>query len=253
MKKKFRGFYLIISSFIIAVLHLPFAFAKSASAGAKFLWKAMEDSLPIEPTKAIFIEPAMVGKSVYDSLHHQLTGLSHQAFDYAKKGFDKLVAEGKLLNDSLIAIADFSQPSNIKRLFVVDVKNCRMLFNSLVAHGKNTGRETATSFSNQGESYKSSLGFYITGNTYLGRNGYSLKLVGVEEGINDNAFARGIVVHGASYVSQNFVNLQGYIGRSQGCPAVPIEENKNLIELIKEGVCYFIYHPSYISRSTLLH
>jgi hypothetical protein len=253
MKKKFKGFYLIISSFIIAILHLPFAFAKSASAGAKFLWKSMEDSLTIEPTKTIFIEPAMAGKSVYDSLHHQLNGLSQQAFDYAKKGFDRLVAEGKLLNDSLIAIADFSQPSNIKRLFVIDVKNYRILFNSFVAHGKNTGRETATSFSNQGESYKSSPGFYVTGNTYQGKNGYSLKLDGVEAGINNNAFARGIVVHGAGYVSKDFVNRQGYIGRSQGCPAVPVEENKNLIDLIKEGACYFIYHPSYIPRSALLN
>lgn len=233
-------------------MHLPFAFAKSASAGAKFLWKTVEDSLPVEPAKAILAEPIMLGKSVYDSLHYQLSGLSKQAFDYAKMGFDKLIADGKLLNDSLIAIADFSQPSSIKRLYVLDIKNYRLLFNSLVAHGKNSGKEMATNFSNQGESYKSSPGFYVTGTTYQGKNGYSLKLEGVEAGINSNAFARGIVVHGADYVSEDLANKQGYIGRSQGCPAVPVRENNHLIELIKNGACFFVYHPSYISRSVLL-
>jgi hypothetical protein len=143
-------------------------------------------------------------------------------------------------------------PSSQKRLFVIDLSNYKVLHNTLVAHGRNSGRETATSFSNQNESYKSSPGFYITKETYEGKNGYSLKLEGIEYGINNNAFERGIVVHGADYVSQDFVNAQGYIGRSQGCPALPVRQNRPVINTIKNGTCLFVYHPSYISHSRVL-
>ncbi len=192
-------------------------------------------------------------KSVYDSLHLSLKGLSQQAFDFAKQGLQKLVEEGKLFNDSIISIVDFSLPSNQKRLFVLDIKNYKVLFNTLVAHGKNTGREVATSFSNQNESFKSSPGFYLTKETYEGKNGYSLKLHGLERGINDNAFERGIVMHGAGYVCDAYVNSQGYIGRSQGCPAVPVAVSRPIINTIKNGTCLFVYHPSYISRSSVLN
>lgn len=249
MRKKFRGFYLLVSSFVIAILHLPFAFAKSATGGGKLFYHAdnlskrgTEDSLQFLPSL----------RSAYDSLQLSLAGLSQQAFDFAKKGFDKLLEEGKLINDSIISIVDFSQPSNKKRLFVLDLKNYKVLFNTFVAHGRNTGREQATYFSNQNASYMSSPGFYITAETYEGKNGYSLKLEGLERGINDNAWERGIVVHGAPYVSQDFVNAQGYIGRSQGCPAVPVQLSRPIINTIKGGTCMFIYHPSYISHSPVL-
>jgi hypothetical protein len=160
--------------------------------------------------------------------------------------------EGKLLNDSIISIIDFSLPSNQKRLFILDLKHYKVLFNTLVAHGRNTGREWANSFSNQNSSFKSSPGFYITRETYEGKNGFSLKLEGVENGINDNAFERGIVIHGANYVCDDFVNAQGYIGRSQGCPAVPVQVSRPIINTIKNGTCLFVYHPSYINRSPLL-
>ncbi len=249
MRKKFRGFYLLVSSFVIAILHLPFAFAKSATGGSKFFFhtdnynkKGIDDSLQFLPSL----------RSAYDSLQLSLAGLSQQAFDFAKKGLDKLVEEGKLINDSIISIIDFSQPSNKKRLFVLDIKNYKVLFNTFVAHGRNTGREQATYFSNQNASYMSSPGFYITAETYEGKNGYSLKLEGMERGINDNAYERGIVVHGAPYVSQDFVNAQGYIGRSQGCPAVPVQVSRPIINTIKGGTCMFIYHPSYVDRSPIL-
>ncbi len=248
MKKKLRGFYLIVSSFVIAIMHLPFAVAKSASGSRLFFHhdgsnsKKTVDSLQFLPSF----------KSVYDSLHLSLAGLSQQAFEFAKKGLNKLMEEGKLLNDSIISIIDFSQPSNRKRLFVLDLKNYQVLFNTLVAHGRNTGREWASYFSNQGSSYMSSPGFYITRETYEGHNGYSLKLEGLERGINDNAYSRGIVVHGAQYVSQDLANAQGYIGRSQGCPAVPVQASKSIINTIKGGTCLFIYHPSYVQRSEVL-
>ena len=250
MKKKFRGFYLLVSSFVIAILNLPFAFAKSATGGGKLFYhaddarsKRTEDSLQFLPTL----------RSAYDSLQLSLAGLSQQAFDFAKQGFNKLIEEGKLLNDSIISIIDFSQPSSQKRLFVVDLKNYKVLFNTLVAHGRNSGREWAASFSNQNSSYMSSPGFYITRETYEGKNGYSLKLEGVERGINDKAYERGIVVHGANYVCDEYVNSQGYIGRSQGCPAVPVQVSRPIINIIKNGTCLFVYHPSYVNRSQVLN
>ena len=137
-------------------------------------------------------------------------------------------------------------------MFIVDLKNYKILFNTLVAHGKNTGLEWAKSFSNQNSSFMSSPGFYVTKETYQGKNGYSLKLEGMERGINDKAYERGIVIHGASYVSDAFVNMRGYSGRSQGCPAVPVEVSRTIINTIKNGTCVFIYHPSYIDRSSIL-
>lgn len=250
MVKKFRSFYLFVSTLIITLLHLPFAFAKSAT-GNMFFNPPPGDSIANSSTETPSLVPTL--KSVYDSLHLNLKGLSQQAFDYAKEGFQKLVSEGKLVNDSIVSIADFSLNSGKKRLFIIDMKNYKVLFNTLVAHGRNTGRETATSFSNQNETYKSSPGFYITGETYEGKNGYSLKLEGIERGINDNAFERGIVIHGAEYVSDAFVNMQGYIGRSQGCPAVPVAVSRPIINTIKNGSCLFIYHPSYIDRSAILN
>ncbi|MGC4234497.1 MAG: murein L,D-transpeptidase catalytic domain family protein [Niabella sp.] len=182
---------------------------------------------------------------VYDSLHLNDQGLSQEAFDYAVQGFQKLDEEGLLNNDSVLTIIDFDQPSYRKRLYVIDVKNFKVLFNTLVAHGKNTGKEIAQFFSNTNESHKSSLGFYITEDTYNGSKGYSLKLKGLEKGINNNAYRRAIVMHGANYVSESFINAQGYIGRSHGCPAVPVELNKPIIQTIKNGSCLFIYNKTY--------
>ena len=249
MKKKIKGFYLLISSLVIAILNLPFAFARSATGNKLFFHPA--DSATKKIINSTHLLPAI--RSVYDSLHLSFAGLSQQAFDYAKKGLNKLIEEGRLLNDSIISIIDFSEPSNKKRLFILDLKNYKVLFNTLVAHGRNTGREWATYFYNQGSSFMSSPGFYITGETYEGKNGYSLKLEGIENGINDNAFDRGIVIHGADYVSDNFVNTQGYIGRSQGCPAVPVQASRPIINTIKNGTCLFIYHPSYVNRSSMLN
>ena len=134
------------------------------------------------------------------------------------------------------------------------MKNYKVLFNTLVAHGRNSGVEYARSFSNKHSSYQSSPGFYTTGNTYQGSNGYSLKLNGLEKGINDNALERTIVMHGADYVSQGIANARGWIGRSWGCPAVPVKYAVPIIEKVKNGTCLFIYSPesNYVSRSNFL-
>lgn len=182
---------------------------------------------------------------VYDSLELDHQGLSHEAFNYAISGFKKLEEEGLLQNDSVLTIIDFDQPSYQKRLYVIDVKNYRMLFNTWVAHGRNTGKETAEFFSNTNESHKSSLGFYLTDQTYSGSKGYSLRLKGLEQHLNSNAMRRAIVIHGASYVSQSFIDAQGYIGRSHGCPAIPTALTRPIIQTIKDGSCLFIYNKAY--------
>ena len=170
MKKKLKGFFFLISSLLISLVHLPFAFAKSA-AGGKFFFHP-GDSIRETSSGSASLMPAV--KSLYDSLQLNISGLSRQAFDYAKKGFDKLIDQGKAINDSLVTIVDFSLPSNKKRLYILDLKNHSIVLNTLVSHGKNSGREWATSFSNRPSSCKSSPGFYITKETYQGNNGYSL-------------------------------------------------------------------------------
>lgn len=249
MQKKLKSFYLILSSFVITILHLPFAFAKPAPGNRSLLRPVSDSTNKIRESFA----PVSALKSVYDSLHLDLKGLSRDAFEYARQGIQKLVGQEKLSNSSIVTIADFSLQSNKKRLFVIDLKNYKVLYNTYVSHGQNTGREWATSFSNQNETHKSSPGFYITRGTYQGKNGYSLKLEGMERGINDRAFERGIVMHGAEYVNDAIANTRGWVGRSHGCPAVPSQLNVPIINTIKGGTCLFIYHPSYVDNSPVLN
>lgn len=192
-------------------------------------------------------------KLVYDSLNLSSLGLSRKVFDYGLRGMEKLRKKG-LIKNNILSIVDMSKASDEKRLFVIDLDNFQLLFNTLVAHGRNSGKKEAQYFSNQPRSRKTSLGFYVTGETYEGSNGYSLKLLGMEYGINNNAYKRAIVVHGADYVNEEYVQQQGYIGRSYGCPAVPANISDDIIDHIKEGTCLFIYSPQnyYLSHSSLL-
>ena len=169
-------------------------------------------------------------------------------------GFYNLQQQGRIgAGCHTLSIADFSQSSNRERLWVVDVAAGRLLHHTLVAHGKNTGEEYARSFSNVEGSEKSSLGFYVTGPTYQGKHGLSLRLRGVDAGYNTNAQSRSIVVHGADYVSQDFVSRHGRLGRSQGCPALPVAESAAIIRTIKGGSVLYIHGPSEVSyRSSLL-
>lgn len=192
--------------------------------------------------------------TLYESLNLKAMGLSEQAFTYALKGYDHLLSQGKLLNDKVLTIIDFSKPSTEKRMFVVDLEAMQVLYQTYVSHGRNSGKLYADKFSNTPESYMSSLGAYTTGQTYFGQHGLSLRLHGEEKGINDNAYKRAIVIHGADYSSQGFINRLGYLGRSFGCPALPKELSKPIIETIKDGSYMFVYAPSksYDSKSTTL-
>jgi len=166
-----------------------------------------------------------------------------ESFSKALEGFYKLKEKG-LIQKDILTLVDFSLSSIEKRLWVIDLKNNVILFQSLVAHGKNSGSEFAASFSNKEASHKSSLGFYATGETYIGNHGYSLRLDGLENGINNNARDRAIVVHGADYVSNSFIKQTGRLGRSFGCPALPTKISKKVIDIIKDKSCLYIYYPS---------
>ncbi len=180
--------------------------------------------------------------------------INNQAIRLAIIGYEKLKMLGKLTNLKYLTIADFSKPSSMERLYVIDMELQKVVLKTLVAHGRNSGTLFAKQFSNKSASYQSSLGFYITGRPYSGKHGTSLALNGIEQGINDKANQRAIVIHGADYVSQDFIQRQGYIGRSQGCPAVPNSQVKGIIKAIEGASCLFVYAPNsnYLSHSIFI-
>ncbi len=192
------------------------------------------------------------------SLYYQigLNGLtSLNAFETSLIGYLNLKRQGLLKKDDLLVLIDYSKPSDKERFFVIDLNKKRLLYKSLVAHGKNSGDKFAWGFSNRPGSYKSCLGFFVTGQTYKGKHGRSLELQGIEPGINDNALKRRIVIHGADYVSKQFIKRYGRPGRSLGCPALPKHLAKPIIETIKDGSCLFIYGPDkyYFKRSKFIN
>ncbi|MGE5107586.1 MAG: murein L,D-transpeptidase catalytic domain family protein [Sphingobacteriales bacterium] len=259
MNKKFKNLYLFFSSIVIFLLHIPFVFAKSVGRIADDINKHTNYKKIVistgNPGDAITNIPAFAKFNVFDSLKLNMLGLSKNVFELAVKGLEKLKESGIVLSDNIISIADFSQPSSSKRLYIIDLNNYSLLFQTYVAHGQRSGKEYAEKFSNRPKSFQSSPGFYVTMSPYTGNNGYSLKLNGVETGINNNALRRDIVIHGADYVNETLVHEQGYIGRSWGCPAVPRGLNHSIIETIKNGTCLFIYpgQSSYLQKSTILN
>jgi hypothetical protein len=172
----------------------------------------------------------------------------------ALTGYELFIKEHTINRPEVITIIDFSLPSNQERLWVLDLVEAKILFHCLVSHGRNSGEMIAKNFSNNPGSYASSPGFYTTGETYFGKHGFSLRLNGIENGINDKARERAIVIHGADYVSPEFIEKNGRLGRSLGCPAVPEELSEEIIETIKDGTCLFVYAPteSYLSKSPVI-
>jgi len=185
----------------------------------------------------------------------QNSDIDPQALRLALQGYFNLKRQGLIRREGLITLIDFDKPSDCKRLFIIDINSGTVIQTALVAHGRGSGDIMATSFSNQPGSNKSSLGFYLTENTYIGNNGYSLVLKGLDQGINDKAEQRGIVIHGADYVSEEYIRQKGRLGRSLGCPALSMDQCREVIDLIKDGTCLFIYHQGedYASRSVVLN
>lgn len=169
--------------------------------------------------------------------------LDYQTFVYALTGYYNLQAEKRLRADAPLTVVDFRLPSTWKRLYVIDLKNQRLLYHTYTSHGQGSGNDKASHFSNTSESHQSSLGFYVTAETYEGKHGYSLRLDGMDRGFNCNARSRAVVMHGADYVSEAFIKRAGRLGRSYGCPALAWEVYRPLIDVVKNGGCLFIYAP----------
>lgn len=191
----------------------------------------------------------------YASLYKELgmdSEISFQAFYQAMTGYEQIKKK-----KSLLTIIDFSKPSTDKRLYVINPETKEILYKSVVAHGRNSGDNYATSFSNKLGSCQSSLGFFLTENTYTGRNGFSLIIDGLEKGINDNAKKRAVVIHGADYLNPSLGKSCGRLGRSWGCPALPRDLNKEIIDAIKGGSVIYAFsknhNDEYLKESSVLH
>jgi hypothetical protein len=247
MKKTFLLTFLIIS---LSLIFFSFANANKNAAPVNETVKvrsAVDSTAVMETTSSL-------SSRLYNEMNLEESGLSFEAVDYAVRGYQKLVDEGKVNKEQYLTIVDFSQHSRKKRFYILDMINRDLVWNTFVSHGKNSGFDKANRFSNRINSEQSSLGFYVTTHTYTGKHGLSLRLSGMEEGFNDNAEARGIVMHGAAYVNAGRVN-SAYMGRSQGCPALPETEYAKVINIIKNGYVLFIYHPTtnYIQNSPVLN
>ncbi len=214
-----------------------------------YAWEAIPSKpLPKEETHISFKKYSI---DFYTALNEK--ELKFDAFQAALQGYVKLTDTDKIKNKELLTVIDFSKSSNENRLFVIDIKTKKIVYKSLVAHGRNSGYEFATRFSNKISSYQSSLGFYKTAETYSGKHGFSLRLDGLEYS-NSNARTRAIVIHGADYVSKDFIRKNGKLGRSLGCPSLPKKNYKQIINTIKNGTCLFIYSKkdTYLSKSKLI-
>ncbi|CAN5450858.1 murein L,D-transpeptidase catalytic domain family protein [soil metagenome] len=233
-------------------LILMFVFSFAVDIPADETCKSTANKPAVYSNQNLLADSNNNAKTLYESLGLAAKGLGWETFKKAWHGFAKLNQEGFIKNP-VLTIADMSQPSCHKRLYIIDMLSKQLLINTLVAHGRNSGDVNAARFSNTPESLQSSLGFYITGCTYDGHNGYSMRLKGMEKGFNDQAENRAIVMHGAPYVDEDIARKTGRIGRSWGCPAVSLKEHQQIINLVKNGSCLFVFAPEkqYLAKSSL--
>jgi hypothetical protein len=216
-------------------------------------WKTDRPVKVISEKKAKVNDLSNFIQQLYSDSQLASTNLSINVFEKAMIGYLNLKDQNLLSSSKdILTVVDFTKPSTTKRMWIIDLKNKHVLLNTYVAHGQGSGENLATSFSNDAESHQSSLGFYVTSETYFGKHGLSLKLDGLDKGINDGARDRAIVVHGADYVSENFIKQTGRLGRSFGCPAVPAELNTTIINYIKDKTCLFINGKSDTYQSAYL-
>jgi len=182
-------------------------------------------------------------ESLVRSLLRQAPGLRPSVLKLALNAAHNAAERGLVTRNDRLTVIDYSMPSTQPRLFVFDLETHKLLFRELVAHGRNSGGNLASFFSNDPGSLATSIGLFVTADPYIGGNGYSLRLKGLEAGINDSAWSRAIVLHGASYVSEAAINLLGRLGRSWGCPAVRTDVARNIIDTIRGGSPIFAYYP----------
>lgn len=181
-------------------------------------------------------------QSLYRIIGLEKYGMTFDIFRYGMVGYYSLKHDGRLSGKPVVSIIDFTKKSTEKRFYTIDLSSHKVIFHSLVSHGRNTGENEATAFSNIPHSNQSSLGFYVTGETYTGSKGYSLRLDGMDHGINDKMRERAVVMHDAEYVSDSWIKKYGRLGRSQGCPALPKGVARKVIDTIKDKTMIFAYY-----------
>jgi len=196
-------------------------------------------ALSFSEKKAVFDDYML---DIYNEADLKRKGLSFDVFRKGYIGFHNFKRQHLASpSKSILTVIDFTKSSREKRLWIIDLKSKKVLFNTLVAHGRNTGEDKALKFSNQPNSYMSSLGFYLTDATYIGKHGLSLRLNGMDGNYNSNAMERAIVMHGADYATEAFVKRYGRLGRSLGCPAVPVELSKDIINAVKDNTVLYVH------------
>ena len=197
-------------------------------------------------TAAVTAEVANASASALDAASWDdaaIGDINPTVFETALRAAANAVQRGDVADPATLTVIDFSRRSTEKRMWVYDLRARTLLFDELVSHGRGSGQALATAFSNDAESNRSSLGLYRTGETYMGKHGYSLRLDGLEPGFNDRARQRAIVMHAADYVNAAAARAQGYLGRSLGCPALRPEIAKSVIDAVKGGGLLFAYYP----------
>ena len=221
--------------------------AVPARAGAQVIAPGAMAALPAAARQAYF-QTAFERQAVqlYAKLGLGETGLPLGVFREGLVGYYNLRGASRRTTDSpVLTLIDFSKSSQQKRLWVINVAKAKVLFHTLVAHGKASGADVPLAFSNRGGSEMSSLGFYRTASTtYTGKHGLSLKIMGLDPGFNTNAEHRAVVVHGAEYVCEDFVKAHGRLGRSQGCPALPVAETAAIVRAIQGGSVLYLHGPA---------
>lgn len=225
---------------IILVTTLPLLAAMPPTLGAPTA------TLSGVPAARESLRPSVTGASpigIETTLFHVAPTIRPAALRAALAAWDDLKSRGEV-SRPILTVIDYGLPSTTKRMWVFDLASCRLLFHELVAHGRNSGEDLAQSFSNEVGSHMTSLGAFVTGATYTGRNGYSLRLRGMEPGVNDQAEARAIVLHGAPYVGEEVAHELRRLGRSHGCPAVRPAIARSLIDGLKDRTLLYAWHPS---------
>jgi hypothetical protein len=224
--------------------------------------RSLANTAPAPTHKVVAVRLSRLESTAHDlytSLGAEQQGLRFEVFEKALTGYLNLKQAGRLSeHQQRLTVIDFDLPSTEKRLWVLDLAAHKVLFHTLVAHGHNSGENEANNFSNTDQSNMSSLGFYVTGQEYQGKHGRSLRLQGLDEGFNTNAAARAVVMHGADYVSEAFIKQNGRLGRSLGCPALPLDQYAQIIDAVHGGSCLFLnksnagYASKYLNQEAAL-
>ena len=248
--KRLLVFFLLVASVVIIAGSISFKSVHAAKKSYPKVKLASSKGFGGKLTAMNFNDSV---RALYHAIGLAKYNMKLEVFRYGMMGYHSLLAQDKLSEKRVVSFIDFTLPSTEKRFYTIDLATREVLYHSLVSHGKNTGENMATSFSNVPHSNQSSMGFYLTGETYVGSKGYSMRLDGMDGAFNDNMRRRAVVMHDAKYVSEEWIRKYGRIGRSQGCPALPKQVAKKVIDTIKDKTMIFAYFNDSTYLSTSKH